>query len=366
MALQLFTKKFYRKKFPKLPDKLVEWLRGGYYGGRVEVYRFGEISGPVRHYDVNSLFPSVMVNGTFPDLVTYHGVEHPDWAQEGMAHITLTVPEMEYPPLPLRGATDIIYPFGTFTGTWCYPEIREALLYGARVLAVHEAVEFLPMPTPFRGYIEYCYGNRLQAVKHSLDDVMWKLYMNSLYGKFGQRGRLEMIYNDEDVVIESKLSASANVIWAAYVTCLARLRLLTYLRDTSVCYYTDTDSLFTPDVLPTSVKLGELKLEDVYDAVNMVGNKIYAVTGPDASGAVTTKYKAKGVRRESAGDFIRLGRATFRKPARFRESRKTSAIANRWYEVTKKRSAVYTKRRVHDDGRTSPWEYAAYCAAFGV
>jgi len=380
MALQLFKKRFYKKEFIALPPKLVAWLRGGYYGGRVEVYRFGSIPGPIHHYDVNSLFPSVMVEGTYPNPGVYRYTNRPDWKEEGMASVTLQVPPSEYPALPIRGGTDIMYPYGVLTGTWCYPEIRQALEDGAEIIAVHEAVEFAPMRTPFKEYIEFCYGQRLQAEKATLDDVLWKLYMNSLYGKFGQKARLEMIYDDKNLVIESKPSAAANVVWAAYVTSLARLRLLGYLRATTTCHYTDTDSLLTPDVLPTSTVLGALKLEGTYDSMEAMGNKMYAWYRSTherlnskgrciACGRFPTDscevYKAKGVPKKVASDFIRTGRAVYRKPARFRESRRTSAVANKWYEVEKVRQAIYTKRMMLEGGGTAPWDYAEYREVHG-
>ncbi|MCI0371238.1 MAG: hypothetical protein L0214_07615 [candidate division NC10 bacterium] len=389
MALQLFAKKFYRRDFVMLPPPLVDWLRQGYYGGRVEVYRFGKIEGPVHHYDVNSLFPSVMVEGRYPDPASYTTTTRPDFDREGMADVVVRVPESEYPPLPVRGASDILYPYGTLAGVWCYPEIRRAIEDGADILSVRRAVEFRPMATPFREYVEYCYAQRKRA-RHVLDDVLWKLYMNSLYGKFGQKPGLEMIYDDRNITLETKPSAAANVVWAAYVTCLARVRLLGHLRSTSACYYTDTDSLFTPDTLPTSAKLGGLKQEGVYESMEAVGNKMYAVTVSDEylagmkprdrrgfvrEGDHHTRYKAKGVKMQDTGadgvthhvarDFIRTGRATFRKPARFRESRRTSAVANRWYEVEKVRQAVYTKRRVAADGTTRPWKYQEYVEVHG-
>lgn len=383
MALQLFHKQFYRKPFTPLPPPITEWLRNGYYGGRVEVYRFGEIPGPIRHYDVNSLFPSVMVSGTYPNPATYREVTEArgprryamNLDREGMADVTLHVPMMEYPPLPVRGGTDILYPWGELSGVWTYPEIRQALADGATIETLRHAVEFQPMPTPFKDYILFCYAQRIAAPKHSLDDVLWKLYMNSLYGKFGQRAGLEMIYDDRQITLKTKPSAAANVVWAAYVTALARVRLLGFLRSTGECFYTDTDSLFTHAVLPTSPDLGALKLEGEYDSMEAVGNKMYA-WHREAHGPLTgrgrcslcgrlpdepcAQYKAKGVPKKVAEDFIRQGRAVYRKPARFRESRRTGATMNRWYEVPKVRRAEYTKRRMLADGRTEPWEWRAY------
>lgn len=368
MAMQLFATQFFPDgEFARLPDPLVAWFRGGYHGGRVEVYRFGRIEGPVEHYDVNSLFPSVMVSGTFPDLREYRVTTDPDWTREGMADVTLDLPAAEYPALPKRGALDVCFPYGRMRATWTYPELRRAMLDGAAVGEVHRAVEFPARGdgTPFRAYVLHCYAKRREAPKRSLDDTIWKLMMNSLYGKFGQRAGLEMIYQDRSFTLETRPGPAANVVWAAYVTALARLRLLDFLRACSACYYTDTDSLHTPDALPTSDALGDLKHEGTLPWFRAVGNKMYEGEAPDATGKLVPFSKAKGVPRAVAADFVRTGRAVFRRPARFRESRRTGATANRWYEVEKRREAVYTKRRVNADGTTEPWAWPEYAAIHG-
>lgn len=165
-----------------------------------------------------------------------------------------------------------------------------------------------------------------------------------------------MIYDDRSVHLDTKPGPAANVIWAAYVTCLARLRLLDELRGCSDVYYTDTDSLFTPDVRPVSAALGALKLEGTYAEMECFGNKMYAFENEGGE----MIHKAKGVPKAAAKDFIRLGRATFRKPARLRESRRSFATANRWYSITKERSAIYTKRQLLPEGRTAPWRWDQY------
>jgi len=355
MAMQLFLNRFHEEELVKLPDDVTDWMRGGYYGGRVEVYRFGMIPGPIHHYDVNSLFPSVMVGGTYPDTARWKRSRHMDLSKEGVGDVTVHIRETEYPGLPVRGEEDIVYPHGTIKGRWCYPELRRLLADGGTIMRVREVIEFEPMPTPFKAYIEFCYGERLKAVKQTLDDVLWKLYMNSLYGKFGQRGGLEMIYDDRSIHLNTKPGPAANVVWAAYVTCLARLRLLDELQACSEVYYTDTDSIFTPDARPTSTMLGGLKHEGTYTEMECYGNKLYSF---EKDGAAV--YKAKGVPSAAAKDFIRLGRALYRKPARLRESRRSFATANRWYEVTKEREAIYTKRRLLAKGRTAPWRWDLY------
>ena len=304
---------------------------------------------------MNSLFPTVMATGSYPDVGRpERETTTPDWAWEGMADVTVEVPLTRYPGLPVRTGEELVYPWGRFQGVWPYPELRRLLADGGRIVTVHRAVEYPPLDgSPFAAYIRFCYGKRqsAKAAGNQLDDVFWKLMMNSLYGKFGQREGMAVIYQDREMTLQSKAASQANVIWAAYITAWARLRLLRELRACSEVYYTDTDSLFTPDQRPTGTGLGALKHEGTYAKVEFYGNKVYIVDG---------HAKAKGVPVEVAPDFIRLGRCVYRKPARYRESRKSFAQANVWYDVEKIRDDAYTKRVVRPDGRTEPWEYGAY------
>ena len=378
MALQLFKAKFC-PILPTVEEFRRQFYRQGYYGGRVEVYRFKPVLGPVHHYDVNSLFPTQMRDAVFPDVDRWTETTTMDLGHEGMAEVTIRVPFTRYPPLPMRYDGELVYPTGMLRGAWAYPELRAAEQEGCRIQSVHRAIEHRALAaSPFKGFVEYCYGQRLQAT-HELDRVYWKLMMNSLYGKFGQKEGMSMIFRDL-LIEQSKPATHANVIWAAYVTSHARVHLLNALRSVSTVYYTDTDSLFTPDIMPTGKALGELKHEGTYRLIEFLGNKLYMVLEPamerafvgdrgfvcptchlDGPKGLCRHAKAKGVPRSAASDFLRTGRAIFRRPARYREARKSwGAQANTWYDVEKVRDELYTKRRILSNGHTEPWEWAAY------
>ncbi len=350
MALQLF-KQFYTKEFHQLTDYQRDFFHKGYYGGRVEVYRTGKIEGKINHYDVNSLFPSVMKDFHYPDLNSLSTTLKPDFEKEGMFEGWVFVPETNYPCLPVRN-DEILFPYGSLYGTWPYPEIRQLLKDGGKVLRCKEALEFEETENPFIDYVDYCYKKRLES-DNELDKIIWKLFLNSLYGKFGQSRGLQIIFNDEEKTLEG-VAKHANVIWSAYVTSYARLRLLHYLRSVDTCFYTDTDSLFTFDTVPTSMDLGKLKLEGTYSQVEFKGNKLYCLDDMP---------KAKGIPRKMAGDFFRNGKAVFRKPMRFKESRRRGMQANVWHEVEKVDQMSYTKRILKEDGSTQPWNYLDYLDA---
>lgn len=347
MALALF-KQFYSKEFPCIDDYHLAAMRKGYYGGRVEIYRLGKIQGKINHYDVNSLFPSVMRGGIFPDLDSLYVTQKPDFEKEGIFEGYISIPETNIPGLPVR-INELIFPYGSVYGSWPYPEIRQLIKDGGKVVKCKEAIEFDEIESPFTSYVNYCYEHRRES-KTKLDDTFWKLMLNSLYGKFGQSSGLEIIYDDMDKTLEGK-AAHVNVIWSAYITSYARLRMLGFLRSCTDPFYTDTDSLFTFDTIPTSKKLGEMKREGRYSEVEFKGSKLYSLDN---------NPKAKGVPRKMAGDFFRNGKAIFKKPMRFREGRKRYLQPNVWNEVTKEASKEYTKRKVLIDGLTAPWDYLEY------
>jgi hypothetical protein len=347
MALQLF-KQFYGKEFSEVDDYCLNAMRKGYYGGRVEIFRMGKISGKINHYDVNSLFPSVMKGGVFPDLDSIYTTVKPDFEREGIFEGWVYIPRYDIPGLPVR-AGELLFPYGNVYGSWPYPEIRQLLKDGGRVAKCKEAIEFEQIESPFDKYVDFCYRHRL-ASKTELDKTFWKLMLNSLYGKFGQNGGLEIIYNDKEQMLEGK-AKHANVVWSAYITSYARLRMLGFLRSLSTCFYTDTDSLFTFDNLPSSSDLGALKEEGIYKEAEFKGNKLYHLDD---------SYKAKGVPRKMAEDFFRTGKATYKKPMRFKEGRARGLQPNVWHEVEKETRKGYTKRRILTDGSTEPWEFGEY------
>src|SRR5258708_5537177 len=194
MAMQLWRKSWAGwRHVGELPENVVQYFRGGYYGGRVEVYRFGEIHGKINHYDINSLFPYVMQRYAYPGPSEWRVTTSPNWQHEGMASVKLFLRESQSQCLPIRTEKGILYPWGHLYGAWPYPEIRQALMDGANILGVEHAVEFTATCRPFEKYVSLCYGERKRSGSE-LDNVFWKLMMNSLDGKFVQTDGLDVIY----------------------------------------------------------------------------------------------------------------------------------------------------------------------------
>lgn len=357
MAMQYWQNNFNHYDLPRIRKETRKKFREGYYGGRVEVFRFRPLNGPVYHYDVNSLYPFVMAKYLYPDITKREReTSKPDFEKYGMAAIDIEIPYHNIPCLPYRSDKEIMFPYGKISGVYCYPEIRQAIRDGGKILKINWAIEYDNGIEPFAGYVNACYKKRM-ASGTDLDKTFWKLMMNSLYGKFGSKDSLLTLSNDREFTITSA-SRFSNVIWAAYVTCYARLTLLEKLRQVKTVYYTDTDSIFTPDDMKTGNGLGELKLEGVYSQAEFFGNKVYVVD--DTYRARGIPRKKEGSKTDPAKDFIRTGRCIFRRPARLRESRRSFATANVWYKSEKTFKAKYTKRKVLTNGETKPLTLALY------
>ena len=280
-------------------DISVSWndlkFRESYYGGRTELLlaKDREVKG-VYYYDFNSLYPSVMVEMEYPKPSSLKQTNHarPDMLDhEGVSEIDIEIPEMFYPPLPVRQNGKLIFPVGRWIGWYNHNEIREAITAGAKVHRIIRAVYATETWNPFKDYITFMYHKRLEAKAkgNAGESLYFKLLMNSLYGKFAQKITKQetgFIFDDKpgwtfesirdlNVGVWKKTDKEGKIIeensrhdiisLASYTTSGARIKLFravsSVLKNGGKVYYTDTDSLITDSPLPTSSKLGDLKLE---------------------------------------------------------------------------------------------------------
>jgi hypothetical protein len=297
-------------KSEKLPE-LDENFRLAYFGGRVEVHQKTGIN--LFYYDVNSLYPSVMANEKmfYPDprtLFEYSGdLQFALNNYEGMAKISFTIPKtIMIPVLPYKDITKnkIIYPVGRITGNWCFPEIRLALEMGYIPEKVHKIICAKPIRSPWFNYCMELYSERKQQKENgdSTEEIT-KIYLNSLYGKFGQRDFDDKIISVEEAneIFGNKgemfetfeyqgremarystepMRSKSNILsLASYVTSYARSVIYDYYRKVGFenVYYSDTDSLITSVELPTSKNLGEMKLEHKIEYAKFYGRKDYYI-----------------------------------------------------------------------------------------
>jgi DNA polymerase elongation subunit (family B) len=270
-------------------------MRASYRGGRTEVIKRGSNDKKVFYYDINSLYPYVMFVNRFPyNFNNGNGRflkrTSVNLDYEGVARALVSI-DHELPPIGVKRVLEdkyerLVFPVGKILSWFTYPELRyvEENGYG-RIEKVYEALEYRVWCYPFKEYIKDLYGYRLKHKEDKYLNKIFKLLMNSLYGKFGEYNTSKILILTSDGIKEikpeeiSKFRKYHNVIWASYITAYGRLELHRRFREAgfNTVYYCDTDSLITSTQLPTGENLGELKLEgwaEPYEAV-FIRSKFY-------------------------------------------------------------------------------------------
>lgn len=211
-AMRLFRRRFLKYELHTIPA-LNRRLRLAYSGGRVEVYRHDEHAGYA--YDVNSHYPYMM---TKPLPGNYIGASRkPKPGALYIADVTVTVPEMKIPPLAYVTDDSLYFPTGTFRTMVCGPEFELAQETGVRIEKLHGVYNFEPF-FDIADYAHTLYGMRVNAqkAKDGVSDLMLKLILNALYGKFGEstikesilinptQEELQRLYDAHDAAVEAR------------------------------------------------------------------------------------------------------------------------------------------------------------------
>ena len=282
--------------------------RESYHGGRVEAFDM-RVYASLNCYDVNSLYPFVMKENLYPVRLRkyYTTASCADFSLQELrdiiinescviARVRVNIPKCHIGPIPKVHKTKLMFPVGEYEAVLCSPELRiiEPFITSITELAVYHAVDI------FSDYVDTMYNLRMTAKneKRESEQQMYKLFLNSLYGKFAQRKFIfertpqydnHFQYATADVdgklirwfggVAYSRtieiMNKFAAVSISSFVTSYAR----TYLYNRAIMLnnlvYCDTDSLFTTDELQLSTQLGGLKLEKVYHNFQALGNKMY-------------------------------------------------------------------------------------------
>jgi hypothetical protein len=289
-AMATFRKKFLHQDLPTY----YEWndfIRKGYYGGRVEVFNMYAIDcgKPYYYYDCNSEFPAVMHDNIFPVSKPIR-VDYADadecFGKCGVMECLVTTPKhLNIPILPYRTLEKkLIFPLGTWKGTYEFSLIEKAVMNGYEIKPLR-TIEFEGEPL-FKPYVDAFYTLKRQS-EGAFQRTM-KFLLNCLYGKWGERQDREELITDPDEDITGafplddefgycirkfqRFSAYHQPATASRVTSLAQLKLYSMFeeiqRRNGTIYYCDTDSVITDVRIPTSKELGEWKLEhEIIEAV---------------------------------------------------------------------------------------------------
>ena len=297
-------------------------IREAYYGGRTEVFHTGgTFAKPnlLNCYDVNSMYVWALAQPLPCDFIKDTRGQY--W-EDGDGFLECEVDTTEcstphsklYPILPYRHEGKLLFPLGHFRSTWATPELRLAIAQGYRITWIGRGIWFR-LSTVFKSYVETLYKLRdkgLPGYDPTLSAIA-KVLGNATYGKFGtnrEREKIHLSPSVEDILeysmrplqgpfdlpvyVEECQSDASYILphLAAWVTSLARVRLLSYIYQCypSRVFYCDTDSVYTTATLPTGKALGEMKVEyeDITKA-EFVAPKVYRLT--HSNNSITTRAK---------------------------------------------------------------------------
>jgi DNA polymerase type B, organellar and viral len=337
--------KFY--KIPLITGNLYKALKLSYTGGSVDVYKpFGT---NINGYDVNSLYPTVMLKNDMPvgnpiyfegDVYKYETEPFGFFEVEVNAPLDLNVPILQKRILTKNGYRTIA-PVGKWTGTYFSEEIKAAKKLGYTFKVINGFI--FNKLNIFKDFINDLYKFKENSNKNSADYIIYKLLMNSLYGRFGMKPDFEksLIISEKDLdkllsgdfiipkkIIELKnkkilinfydlnddLDLSNNnrkisVSIASAITAYARIYMSFFKNlDNIELYYSDTDSLYIKGELDSKYisdkELGKFKLEKTFLKALFLSAKMYAGKYLNKNKEIKTYCKIKGLKHKV--DFNKL------------------------------------------------------------
>lgn len=380
-AMRLFRRKYLQRPIQTSPA-LSDRTRPAYVASRVEPYR-SECKDELKEYDINSSFPYAMTKETPGSLLgtrrTLPSVG-PYFAQA-----RISIPDMFLPPLGRRAQRDgrIYFPVGTWEGLFSRPDLELLEEAGGRIEKVFECHVF-ESRDDFAMYATELYNQR-KASKDPFVKILLKYLLNSCYGKTAEsreKRRLvlhpdsegcphggehdiidgqvmrascvEVLFPGAILVTEEREIAHEHVPIAAQITSEARRTLWHCARPCGEdLYYSDTDSLYTHQELPTGNELGQLKLERTVPPPSLfVAPKLYLAGG---------KVKSKGFSRLSEEAFRGLiggHPVELERMMRVREMARSKGFLGPLIQKLTKSLSLDShrpKRKMKDDRPSEPW-----------
>nr|YP_010455106.1 DNA polymerase [Porodaedalea mongolica]UUA03948.1 DNA polymerase [Porodaedalea mongolica]WCF76708.1 DNA polymerase [Porodaedalea mongolica] len=306
-------------KIPMLTGDVYDDLSKAFYGGHVDMYIPANDKGTeVYVNDVNALYPTAMRDNKYPTLLFAHFIGDISIMERyngllndnlGVFKVRVHAPkDILHPLLPHKSNNVTVYGDGTWVGWYYSEELLNAAKYGYtyEILAgyLFEGQDI------FKGYVNSLAQMKEQAQKGTPNYTIAKLLLNSLPGRFGMSDEQDQHYildNSEleefkdkvgiwniqsNVDLEGKTLVSSrgitsfktpkvNIAVALAVTANGRIFMSRVKNNPDiVLYYTDTDSAFTAQPLPSSwydpAKMGYFKLENRLSCFVSTGAKIYA------------------------------------------------------------------------------------------
>jgi hypothetical protein len=295
--------------------------RNSYHGGRTECFYKGSLDNDTFYYlDFNSMYGFVMANSAFPYSLSGYtnktSLTALDYRLESFAVIADVLLDTTEPAYGLIHDKRLIFPVGRFRTTLSTPELINALQTDS-IVKVYSMAWYKSAPL-FHDYVTRFYALR-QHYKQAGNagfEMICKLLVNSLYGKFGQRGINQRVIGEcspyeikSETVFDIKENTQYELLYlggsiiethnegesyhsypaiASHVTAYARMHLWSHIKSVPRhhVYYCDTDSMIVDTVGYEALKniisptvLGALKIELQSDWLEINAPKDYSMEG---------------------------------------------------------------------------------------
>ena len=317
---------------PITEGDIFNYIKGSYTGGSTEMYKPYALNKNIYCYDVNSLYPAVMANNLYPTGSIFQFEGDPTildnyWIGDATVE---SKTDLYQPYLQIHHKTSAGYrtiaPNGKFNMVIHSTEYENALKdYN---ISISKGYLFEKQSNIFCNYVQDMYKLRQEYSKDQPMNLIAKLLLNSLYGRFGMQPQLhshifanfsevqelctkfeiiDYIEIDKDLYFVTYESEDSNeldssfsknsgvsVSIASAVTAYARVYMSQFKNNQDYnLFYTDTDSIFVDKELNSSLVnsgLGNMKLEykltdsiflapKVYAGITDQGKKICKVKG---------------------------------------------------------------------------------------
>lgn len=385
-AFNAYRHRFMKEKiYIHNSPQAIAYERASYRGGRTEAFFIGKKKG--RHYllDVNSMYPSVMRENELPvKLVkTISGPDKKTVARLLRKYCVVAdcLLDLKEPAIGKVHEGKLIFPIGRFSAVLTTREIEWALQHNA--LATVYKIFVYEKKKIFSEYVDFFYGEKVRYKKenNAAFSFMCKLFLNSLYGRFGMRheewspaargmltedGALDYVVEDTPVkerMIAGKREISNGrkfegydtfVAIPAHITGDARMKLWSIIKTAGRknVFYCDTDSVIVNEAgyrrcrkLIDADRLGALGLKECADDLEIYGPKDYVFHG---------KQVIKGISKNA----VKLGAGVFLQ-TRFEGF--AGALRNNRLDkmmispLVKKMQRQYKKARVLRSGTVEPY-----------
>lgn len=388
----------YRHRFMKrkivvhAESDIVALERYAYFGGRTEAHYIGVVpETPICHYDVNSMYPFVMKEYTYPyrlidfqDAPNLEKVETYLRTYHAVAQVRLKTTTPAY-AVTLNGKT--VFPVGDFWTGLCTEGLRFAFDHNDVVQITK--IAWYEHDDLFSEYVDYFYPLKAKYKQegNTIYAQIVKIFLNSLYGKFGQKITTEVMQDsyapegyyridNYDMVTKERWTETqllntlvttgetengkySLVAIPAHITENARLYLWSLIERVGYerVYYMDTDSLFThSSVQKTMVgisdnsRLGALSADRNIDELTIYGAKDYVADGVQKLKGIPARAKRIRQNVYTYDEFLR------------QNSHLRMQVSDHYIirTMTKRVQRVYDKGIVTDSGFVLPFQLEAF------